>query len=109
MRFARFRDSTGSAVLIFLALVCPTRLFAQTGSGSVHGQVTDPSGAAVPNAIVDVTPPSGQGATSKTGRDGTYEVKGLAPGNYTVKVNAEGFETYQGPPIAVAPGQSQKV
>jgi hypothetical protein len=109
MRFTHFRNSICSAALIFFALLCPTGLLAQSGSGSVHGQVTDPSGAAVPNAIVDVTTTSGQGATSRTGRDGGYEVKGLSPGNYTVKVNADGFETFASPPVAVAPGQSQKV
>ena len=106
---SRFRDHAARAVLISLALLCPIRLLAQSASASVHGRVTDPSGAAVPNATVDVSPVSGQGVTSRTSRDGTYEVKGLSPGNYTVKVNADGFETFEAPPVVIAAGQSEKV
>jgi Carboxypeptidase regulatory-like domain len=95
--------------VLFLLFLCVNRLPAQTGGGTVRGQVTDPSGAAVPNATVEVTIPAGQTRTTRTGRDGSYEVKGLAPGRYIVKASALGFETYESPEVSVAGGQVQSV
>jgi uncharacterized membrane protein YgcG len=84
-------------------------LSAQSGTGTVRGQVTDPSGAAVPDAMVQVIGKTGQASTTKSGRDGVYEVKGLAPGKYTVKADAKGFQEYQSAEIQVAAGQIQKL
>jgi hypothetical protein len=83
---------------------------AQTAAatGTLRGQVTDPSGAAVAGATVLVTTPSGV-ATATTTRDGTYEVKGLAAGKYEVKVVADGFATFDQENVAVAAGQTQKL
>ncbi len=77
-----------------LAFALSPLLVAQTGSGSIRGQVTDPSGAAVTNAAVQVTSASGQTLTTKTNGTGMYEVKDLAPAKYTVKVDAKGFTPY---------------
>ena len=63
----------------------------------------------MPDATVQVTTDTGQAATAKSGRDGTYEVKGLAPGKYTVKADATGFQEYQSAEIQVAAGQIQKL
>jgi hypothetical protein len=93
---------------VMLLLLFASHVSAQSGTGTVHGQVTDPSGAAVPNAAVQVTGAI-QNATAKTGRDGAYEVKGLAPGKYTVKADAKGFGEYQSAEIQVAAGQNQKL
>ena len=95
-------------VLIFI-LVCADVLSAQSGTGAVHGQVTDPSGAAVPDATVEVTSEAGKASTTKSGRDGTYQVRGLAPGKYTVKAGAKGFQEYQSDEIQLAEGQTQKI
>ncbi|HWD99995.1 MAG TPA: carboxypeptidase regulatory-like domain-containing protein [Bryobacteraceae bacterium] len=67
-----------------------TALLAQN-TGSLKGQLTDSSGAAIPGATVTIT----AGATTKTastGADGTFTVNGLAPGSYTVTANAFGFQ-----------------
>ena len=53
---------------------------AQVPVGSVRGQVTDPSGAAVVGATVVVLPPEGASSSATTNRDGIFEVKPLAPG-----------------------------
>jgi hypothetical protein len=93
-----------TAVLVWLA-----SSGAQTATGTIQGQVTDPSGAAVPNASIVATSASGQTASAKSGRDGAYEIKGLPPGTYTVKADAKGFEEYTSDAIRVAPGQTQKL
>ena len=53
------------------------------GSPSLKGTVTDPSGAAVPNAVVQVRGvPSGPERRARTDRSGAYSFPALAPGNY---------------------------
>jgi carboxypeptidase family protein len=96
------------ATVLFLALLPTGRSSGQSGTGALHGQVIDPSGAAVPGATVEVTASGGQTSTAKTGKDGGYEVKALAPGKYSVKASAKGFQTYQAPEVQVGAGPSQK-
>ena len=105
----RFVEIAGSVLGLVATLLGGGGLRAQSGTGSVRGQVTDPSGAAIQNATVQVTGATGQPSATQSGRDGTYEVKGLAPGAYTVKANAKGFEEYQSAQVQVAAGQAQKV
>ncbi len=97
------------ALLVALLCVCGGAARAQSGTGTVRGQVTDPSGASVQNATIQVTGANGQPVTAQSGRDGSYEVKGLAPGTYTVKADAKGFEEFQSPQVQVSAGQIQKV
>ncbi len=80
---------------------------AQTGTGSIHGTVVDPSGAAVTNATVAAITPDGQAKTATTSRSGYYEIKGLAPGTYTLTVSTPGFADFAQDNINLAPGQSQ--
>lgn len=88
----RFNDRALSryTVFIFLILLCATHLWAQA-AGTLRGLVTDPSGAVVQGATVTAKSESGQTTAVKTGKLGTYDVKGLAPGKYTVSVSAKGF------------------
>ena len=79
-----------------LAVACvtvPAVGLAQAVSGTLLGTVTDPSGAAVPNAQVTITATeTGQVQKFQTNSSGNYLVPGLAPGNYTVTVEAQGFK-----------------
>ena len=74
-------------VLATLVLVLVSPAGAQTGTGSLHGTVTDPSGAAVTNATVIAVTPDGSAKTSNTNRTGAYTIDGLAPGTYTATVS----------------------
>ncbi len=80
----------------------------QTNTGSIHGTVTDPSGAAIPEAIVQVSTAENKTLNTKTNRTGVYEVKGLAPGEYSLTVVAKGFQTYASG-FTVAVGQAQQL
>jgi len=76
-------------------------------TGTLRGQVTDPSGSTVSGAAVLLTAPTGNSVDAVTNKDGSYELTGLAPGTYTVKVVAEGFGLFTAQNIAVKAGQTQ--
>lgn len=78
------------AVAIFL--VSPAS--AQTLYGTLVGNVTDASGAAVVGAAVTATDPAtGLTATATTDSSGGYRLSNLAPGTYAVSVAAKSFGT----------------
>src|SRR5207245_2184236 len=56
--------------------------------------VTDPSGAAVPGAAVQLRGPGGE-KRAKTAGTGSYIFPSLAPGIYQVRVSAKGFSIAQ--------------
>ncbi len=74
-------------------------LFAQAISvngGAIQGTISDPSGAAVPNAQISITSPStGFKKDLTADKSGFYSIGPLNPGEYTVTVTASGFETLQ--------------
>ena len=96
-------------VAAFLLLIASATLFAQTSSGTLRGSVADPTGAVIPGAVVTAISATGQKTSSVTDNVGNYEIKGLAPGTYTVNANAKGFSVSQQQNVAVAPGQAQKL
>ena len=63
-------------------------------TGAVQGTVTDPQNAVIPGAQVTLTNvDTGAASQTKTQNDGAYVFPLVAPGNYTIKVTAPGFET----------------
>src|SRR5262245_44365347 len=77
-----------------LALVISqgTQIVAQNATGSIRGTITDQNGAVLPKANVAAT----RIATTSTRKvttanDGNYSVENLLPGEYEVKVEAQGF------------------
>ena len=79
---------------------------AQAVSGTLRGQVTDPSGAAIANADVVMTPAAASAALIKTKSDGqgAYEFKGLAAGQYVLTVVAQGFAVYENDNVVITLG-----
>src|ERR1700674_3688966 len=89
------------ALLLSLSLALTSLVNAQS-TGSLRGQVLDPSGAVVPGASVILT----QGATVlsvQSGKDGVYLFKAVPPASYTVTVQVSGFATFTKEGIVVAP------
>ncbi len=76
-----------------------------TATGTLRGQVTDPSGAVVPNATVAIVVSGKQTHAATTNRSGGYEIGNLAPGKYTVTANAQGFAVFVQNDVAVAAGE----
>ena len=79
---------------------------AQVAFSILNGTVTDPSGASVAGAKISVTS-VGQGFTRniETSSTGFYNVPDLPPGNYSVMVEAKGFETINLPQITLFVGR----
>jgi len=69
---------------------------AQFGAG-IQGTIKDPTGAVITGATVTATPAeTGVAHTAKTSGEGFYRISELAPGSYTIKVEAKGFKTTEG-------------
>jgi hypothetical protein len=82
--------------LSILCLVLSSGLSAQTSNGTLVGTVTDPTGAAVPNAkIKAVSPEYGQPLEATTDSAGTYRMDSVQPGTYAVTISAPGFADLQ--------------
>jgi hypothetical protein len=84
--------------------------FAQDDVAAVTGTVTDTTGAAIPNAAVEVASAStGSVRTTVTSGAGTYYVGDLAIGTYQLKVNAPRFSTEQISDIELVVGQTRSL
>jgi len=78
----------------FLFFVCVAS--AQVGNaGSIEGEVTDPSGAAVVGATIEIAyGVSGYVRTATTGSDGTFRFTNVPFNPYHMTVSAKGFAPY---------------
>src|SRR5215472_13801370 len=77
-------------------------LWSQTTTGSLRGQVADPSGAAIARATVVLTPSAGQPIVAQSDGQGAYEFKSLPGGKYTLTVAAQGFTLYENDNVVMA-------
>ena len=100
------RRAAYACLCVGFAVLISSRLFAQA-SGSLHGKITDPSGAVIPNATVTAISSNGKQATVTSNDHGIYEIKDLSPGSYTVSAGAKGFATDTEQNVTVAAGQAQ--
>jgi hypothetical protein len=94
---------------LLLSPIVATPLLAQTPAGTLRGQVTDPSGAAVVNVTVLATSAAGEMTGAEANRDGVYEIKGLKPGKYTVSASVKGFAPYEQREVEIVAGQVRKL
>jgi len=80
-------------VVLAVLVCCGLPVLAQQTLGSVNGTVLDPSGAAVPGAVVTVTDESiNVTETTTTQKTGFFQIFNLPIGNYTVAATHDGFE-----------------
>jgi len=80
---------------------------ATSSSGILRGQVNDPSGAAIANANVVLTPAANSAKTipTQSNGQGQYEFTGLAAGQYSLTVVAKGFAVYENDNVVISTGQ----
>jgi len=83
-------------IIGFAFLTFVTCAWAQSGTTSLHGVVTDTTGAAIVGARVTLSNQSlGLHREINTGSAGEYEFLALQPGTYELTVEATGFRKYE--------------
>ena len=95
------------AILLLIgALVAP--VWAQDQRGSIEGVVKDASGAVLPGATVEADA-NGRVTSTTTDSVGLFRFPSLAPGNYRVSANLQGFVAKEVFEVRVGLGQTKKV
>ena len=91
-------------------LIFTLAAFAQGDRGTITGTVTDPTGAVVPNASIQVTNSETsavyQVATTSTGN---YTLANLPVGTYVLTVDAQGFKKLNRPGLVVQVAETVRV
>ena len=92
-----------------LASIAPAAL-AQAVYGTITGTVTDNTGAAVPNAKVTVTDVGkGTSVSVTSNASGEFTAEHLIPDTYNVKIETQGFKTFQQTDLRVFADTSLRV
>jgi hypothetical protein len=77
-------------------------LVGQGLTGQISGTISDPSGAAVADADVQVTnSETGQTRSAKSDNQGSFVFAQLLPGKFMLTITAPGFKKYEQPEISV--------
>jgi Carboxypeptidase regulatory-like domain len=93
-----------------LAVLTLKPAWSQTITGSITGQVTDPSGALVSGAtVIAENVATGVKTTATTNAAGVYTIRFLPIGTYKLTVESKGFSSANVPPFSLEIDQTAKV
>ncbi len=93
--------------LVCLLTLSLSLLQAQVSSGSIAGQVADPSGAGVPGAAVTlVNQGTGVERAVKTNESGSYVFPTVPAGVYTIRAEMQGFRGFEAKNLEVQVAQA---
>jgi len=82
--------------LVLSALLLAASAWSQSGTTSLHGVVTDKTGAAIVGALVKLANPlQGWERQATTSGSGEYEFPSLSPGTYTLTVEMASFKRHE--------------
>ena len=108
-----FRVLQGFAAAACLAVVLglfPTTAAAQVLYGSITGTVTDSSGAAIPGATVNIKDEqTGLALSAVTDSTGTYTIRNVTGGTYTMNVSLQGFKEFVQTGIPITAGSVVRI
>jgi outer membrane receptor protein involved in Fe transport len=92
-------------LVVFAVLALAFGASAQIQFGQFTGTVTDPTGAAIANAKIEVSNPAiDLNLFTTTNSSGNYTVKEVPPGVYKISVEAAGFKTVSNPGVTANAG-----
>ena len=96
------------ALLALVLVMIPASGYGQiSGTGSIQGTVSDPTGAVIANAAITVTNDATQVKHSvNSGHDGLFSFPNMDIGTYTLTVTSPGFKTYNHGRIILEVGSS---
>ena len=102
------RVSLSLGVLLLALTLIPANLLAQGGgTAGVTGHVTDPTGAVIPGAAIDITNlATGVSQSTVSNNVGAYSVLNLPPAFYQITVEKEGFQQTFIPTVQLEVNQS---
>jgi hypothetical protein len=101
-----FRKLLYIALAVLLGWGAASQAFAQS-TGTIRGTITDPSGAAIPNASVTATATTtGLRRSVVTDDSGIFVFPDLPIGAYTLRIEAKGFASQQRPGLTLITGQT---
>jgi hypothetical protein len=91
-------------LLLCTLLLASAPVFGQGATATIRGIVQDPTGGVLPGATITLTN-TATNAVQTTVSDGRgqYLITGLFPATYDMKVEMDGFKTYERKAIALAP------
>jgi len=96
--------------LLVTGLFAAGSAWAQVNAVDLSGMITDPGGAAVGGAKVEVKNLATNATRSvQTGEDGRYRLVGLAPGRYELSVEKSGFARAVSPEVVIEIGRVPEV
>ena len=81
--------------LLLCASALPVLIQGQQAAGELRGRVTDELGGLVVGADVTLTDALGASRKDRTDGAGGFRFSGLAPGRYSVRVEASGFAPFE--------------
>ncbi len=107
MRTRFFHYFAGCALAVAVSVPLAS---AQTVTGSITGEVTDSTGAVIPNArITAENVDTGVRNLTTTNADGVYSIRFLPIGHYKVAIDAQGFSSETVPPFTLEINQTVKL
>jgi hypothetical protein len=100
----------GLLVGCVVAILTVSIISAQSQNASLDGQVTDESGASVPNATITIQAAElSLTTTLTTDSSGRYAFPNLQPGTYTLRATAAGFQSYEQTNILLLANQAARI
>ena len=106
-----FLRAPAMPLALVTALALSASASAQTTTGAISGTVVDPQGQIVPGATVTVMHEgtSEVRVTTSDSERGTFQVTSLALGTYTVRVELQGFSTFERKGVVVSSSERVSV
>ena len=93
-----------------LLIVIPVAVLAQSSGGTIRGTITDPSGAVIQGAVVNIVQTStGETRRLQSNSAGLYDAPNLPIGTYGITTMARGFSTAERTGIEVRVGSERIV